>query len=1168
MTKDPFLIPNQMTDIQEPNVYIKRQTNTINMEVLRKLMPYISGVNSGTTNVIYDALNQLDKLVITLAKRDAREELELSRDNVYVSNNKTYYLSSSSWDMLNTQIKMLLLGQSKKSSFNGLFLPPKSKQILEAFTALSKNVNSLYHKIDKFYFPLKDESIRVLGYEMIKPSEEPVLEHKLQWLLGKKLLEALCISIKTTKFTKCLVEELRVSSNINIILNLITKKTPAKVKISLIEEHFVLSRDHLKIKDAEVAFIVILFTILQEVRDTITKPFLLMKEKTIITCLLSYQDALSEILKTPITASASLDTFKPILMEDLTIPDGASQSLDTIMFLKKLSGSLLNVLNIYIKTLGIEITNILKDYKIMSVKNITASRVNPKNIRTHFHVIFNTDKFEFPMTREIPDLVKTRLELLKEEVSSTDRTAVLRLEKPTLHENDTMESKINDIIEIGDARSFYKLNIDFVNAFFRRLLTIVKAKKRTKFQEKFIGNIYELNFDIFETTPEYKKSFIKFASNFATIKRYKRPTKIQKDILGRGLLASTISDPELEAYENISDDIIKTFANKIHQQKLVVCEIFFTICLLSRFQKFTFNFFYDARGRNYPDPSSFNYLRPFVRNFITFSDYSLNPSENINYRNLLGTQYSQMFKTSPDIVNSYVRDFKNTIDLETLYQRLHKPQNKLFEKYNQLKYIVKTWNFNTMSTIDIFYSKDASSSGLQMIALLLRSKLLAEATSISYDSSHIPRDIYQQFIDDFLDTYAKYESIFQFVKERIPELHQLFTKQILKLHRKELLYDSTLFGVYNYAITYLWNNPNFDTDAELMDLFSNNMPEIPGNKLIYTSLRPYFENEVKMVPKASKKSKSHTFRLEREVGAYQKVIVNHFLFDDIKPTNVVESSYETTKLGKLVHFVSAFLMASNLKLLLILNKPFEKYLNRKTAKMALMTTIYGSSAVTRIDQFVDAIKQQAMEDGVPFNDNDVERFRSIAVYLNKYLITFLEQEYSPALFLLKQIKSLCAPSGAKKGNLWLPQQISSEHCNWFYNPLKMEAYSKSIFNKSYKLHRYTNETDYNALSKGFVANYIQYIDALIASKFLKKMAKKNIPVMTIHDCFKCPIVYAKQLDSTLHECYLEVFEADYLYHHFHKQNPEFIRAMNTYKINTNMTPLYAIDFNNPNFIKA
>ena len=255
-------------------------------------------------------------------------------------------------------------------------------------------------------------------------------------------------------------------------------------------------------------------------------------------------------------------------------------------------------------------------------------------------------------------------------------------------------------------------------------------------------------------------------------------------------------------------------------------------------------------------------------------------------------------------------------------------------------------------------------------------------------------------------------------------------------------------------------------------------------------------------------------------------------------------------------------MASYVMNLLNRTSKYNSLINRKAIKQACMTTLYGASPGTSTQNILSAIIDQSIDKGIMSTFAEEQDLRKLAAIMCKLLLTWLKKSHPEASLLYKIIRHSC------KNKSFIPPLVISEYSSWYYFPKEATSYTKTIFNKDYKLHKYTEKIDYKTLSSAFVANYIQFIDGIIANKIIRKMAALGIPIISVHDCWYVPIEFIPILKEQLRICYQEVLEADYLTVHFAKDNPNLLIVIEKARESGLFgPPLTAADLNNPKFVK-
>lgn len=137
-------------------------------------------------------------------------------------------------------------------------------------------------------------------------------------------------------------------------------------------------------------------------------------------------------------------------------------------------------------------------------------------------------------------------------------------------------------------------------------------------------------------------------------------------------------------------------------------------------------------------------------------------------------------------------------------------------------------------------------------------------------------------------------------------------------------------------------------------------------------------------------------------------------------------------------------------------------------------------------------------------------------------------------------------------NIFKPSIMTNSHCSWYYNPPITNECIKSINGRNYRLQKYTTNIDRKKLKSAFLPNYIQFCDADICARVNAIMKKANAPLLTIHDCFRCPYHFAHILDDAILKAYQDFYDSDYLTKHLLDANPQILEELNKIKLKYNI----------------
>lgn len=90
--------------------------------------------------------------------------------------------------------------------------------------------------------------------------------------------------------------------------------------------------------------------------------------------------------------------------------------------------------------------------------------------------------------------------------------------------------------------------------------------------------------------------------------------------------------------------------------------------------------------------------------------------------------------------------------------------------------------------------------------------------------------------------------------------------------------------------------------------------------------------------------------------------------------------------------------------------------------------------------------------------------------------------------------------------------------------INVESLSKTQDNYIYIYIRYLTSIDLNKTATAFTANLCHTLDAYICREFILQCKAKQIPVVTIHDCFIIPVIFYKKAKQMYNKIYYEVYE--------------------------------------------
>lgn len=74
------------------------------------------------------------------------------------------------------------------------------------------------------------------------------------------------------------------------------------------------------------------------------------------------------------------------------------------------------------------------------------------------------------------------------------------------------------------------------------------------------------------------------------------------------------------------------------------------------------------------------------------------------------------------------------------------------------------------------------------------------------------------------------------------------------------------------------------------------------------------------------------------------------------------------------------------------------------------------------------------------------------------------------------------------------------------------------------------------IASGFLANYFQSKDSIICSYVVQYLKERDIPCLTVHDCFKVPYQFHHHLDNAILHAYTRFYNENHFETDFKDDN--------------------------------
>lgn len=666
-------------------------------------------------------------------------------------------------------------------------------------------------------------------------------------------------------------------------------------------------------------------------------------------------------------------------------------------------------------------------------------------------------------------------------------------------------------------------------------------------QIKFLSEFYKINFIKLKKilSQEKYEQLILNAINFTDIVQ---PT-------------FKYSDKKKTTKKTFEENYFNNLINQIVGKKYIYYDIFLNISILLNFNSFYFNYFMDFRGRNYPLPT-FSYLSPFVRNFISFVY-----DENINYNAFNATYKDEVHTEGIKLIleqlqSHFITYPKDNSKIESLYKSKSFIKNedifqfdiKLSSLYSVKKILRDlqgiTFNIKNASFVS-FYSLDSSSSGSQILALLLRDKSFAQGCSLNQtiENSNIT-DMYNtissiiitEFDKIIIPTYneivkllppIKLQSITELVTDK--EIDIYFKTLLIQIKKVSLSIDDIaqflkeLHKSFNYILT--------TTDTKLLQKYL---------------LINFKKKQLNLITK------------------YLQTYSTKYLYTDLQKlyTKVVLVELNPISEKEFIKIMTNYFV---IKLFLIINKLtdiikcYNKFgITKKLLKKPIMTYLYGSTQYGQQNQIMEVLITQSQQNGIYVNSLSFKEMSRYSLFLTKILKVSMNTLFPQSLALVNLITKYCKK---KEFNIF---KIDSKDIIYEYIPYVMKSIVKQKFiNKAFRVNYRTTEINYDDISKCFTANYIQHHDALLTQYFIQNVMKLelnkiyNISVWTLHDRFGTHVFYCFLLKYLLLQSYKDLYNKNKFEFHF-KDYPDIL-ALRMDKDSVNY--LNEDDINHPFFVK-
>jgi|GEM_PF-5903973 len=845
-----------------------------------------------------------------------------------------------------------------------------------------------------------------------------------------------------------------------------------------------------------------------------------------IMCLLMLKKILKDIVKKE--NSQTHKEIKKLLLEIF------KEHLDTNA--SNAYNQIVNTLTLYRKVLGQETLTLISTSKYVKISTIKT----PKKI-------INAVDFDIPMlilniSAVLPNFSKKKPKLKTHFYNDMEYLIQNKehIDDPfgEITISQTLKNNIDKIYSTSYALDL-QTTLVFLTNLNKILNNINNPEKLTEYDLKFLSEMYEINF----LTLKKKLSITTFNKliNFA--------------------LDFNINLVNFKKHA-AKFDFLQKIKFKINGVKLIYNDIFINMVVNLKIKKFLNEYFLDFRGRNYPK-GTFNFLSGRVRNFICFSHinrFSFGKIQDLQKTQILELLTEQVYSNlqETDITEKHHADLLHnflTIKEIPKLQKFYAFNYKVGSLFTIYKLIIdlKRLLFNAEKKFkDLgfcsFFSLDSSSSGAQIIAILLRSKKLAKCVQLSagVDTPEKPdwyttiaEGLKTEFNDTILPLYNTVFQLFPFFKD-VFNVTELMSKE------KSSPIDIKVALIEHFINNNLITFKNSYTN-EIHELFV-----VIFNDLDF-AIRLFNSDAMRFFVK--KFFNSFNIEVNAKLLKYLREVN---LLSDLTSFSVFDLPLSAKILHDFCFRVKLFWAYLMVDYLFYLNEGYKIFgISRSLVKHPVMTALYGSTNYGKQHQMIDSVIKEAIKTGYLFIDP--HKYFILTQY-SGYLATLMDRYiaaiFSPGIDLINWIK---------KNKLEI-STINSKDITYTYEPYILKTFVKKKFtSKAYRISYRTSEIDYKDLSRCFLANYIQHHDALLVYSFYNLIVKSNsvFPCYTLHDRYGCHPYYAPMLKPMIKCAYEELITNNLYAQHF-KTVPELVDL----QVTSDSPDFFTIaDFNSPNFCK-
>lgn len=751
--------------------------------------------------------------------------------------------------------------------------------------------------------------------------------------------------------------------------------------------------------------------------------------------------------------------------------------------------------------MGKEVVIALEQSNYLSVETTFYDIIKKKNKPLNF--IVNDNQLFLNITNKYPSLTKNSSPIKTIKLTEKSTLSFKNEENRIRQNNQSITGYFGSSANLENlnsvfADSTYKINFKFAIEILNLLLLLNTTEIKDIINNEYLlyglSELYKLNLVALKKYDSELPGLL-----FLLIKKCLDFNNHDHFDLSLELLNNNNNKNVVTSYKTILIEI----QNSIYSYKLQLTGWMSHLTIMSILDYFVFRYFLDTRGRKYWIGSYLNpQLGTLQRNSLRFynedNEDSSSDEEFVTILSLLKSQIKSISNL----------EFNKLISLSKT-ELISLTDIKIGDRFRLWLLITDFIDFSLKKkkfTFNTFFGLDATSSGLQMVSLLLKSSNLADFCGLKKNHT----DIYTLHANLRKIFLGQIKSLFKYMSEEmICFLTNSFSDKKNICIKTSILNSKSIYTVFKKL------------PLKIRTQFLQ--------KQLFILTQKGLTNEFNMI-----KQLIFTLNLSS-------------LKRNAKQVTTFEFIYLT--LQKFAFITKCLVENSSIELFLC---------SRNSSKTTIMTTLYGSTTFSHKKQLTDACFSFCFKNGVLINNKLLRMLQMLSPMFSKILNNWCKNDLFEFKLLHNVLSKHCTAQAW--GTVF---DFDLGHFNFTIKPYKQKLIRLpvKILNKQkyigFTILNKNASLDFNSLRRGLTANLIQALDATILHKLFEKIAFHNnalsnknniIKIFSIHDSFHVNPLASLKLKSLLKETYMDFYKDDYFTKIFQIDYPAIYYAIKEIKM--------------------